>query len=53
MTARFKHLAKLGIARETTGRNYGPVYACDKYLKILNSGTDDGPLIAGPFLHVS
>jgi len=25
-----KHLAKLGIARETTGRNYGRIYAYDK-----------------------
>ena len=32
VTASLKHLAKLGIARETTGRNY----AYDKYLKILN-----------------
>ena len=35
-----KHLAKLGIARETTGRNYGRIYAYDKYLKILNEGTE-------------
>jgi hypothetical protein len=31
-----KQLAKLGMARETTGRNYGRIYAYDKYLKILN-----------------
>ena len=36
MTASLKHLAKLGIARETTGRNYGRSYVYDKYLKILN-----------------
>ena len=35
-----KHLVKLGIARETTGRNYGRIYAYDKYLKILNEGTE-------------
>ena len=35
-----KRLAKLGIARETTGRNYGRIYAYDKYLKILNEGTE-------------
>lgn len=31
-----KHLAKLGVTRETTGR----IYAYDKYLKILNEGTE-------------
>ena len=35
-----KHLAKPGIAGETTGRNYGRIYAYDKYLKILNEGTE-------------
>jgi hypothetical protein len=35
-----KHLAKLGITRETTGRNYGRIYAYDKYPKILNEGTE-------------
>ena len=40
MTVSLKHLAKLGIARETTGRNYGRIYAYDKYLKILNQGTE-------------
>lgn len=34
------HLAKLSIARDTTGRNYGRIYAYDKYLKILNEGTE-------------
>ena len=29
-----------GIARETTGRNYGRIYAYDKYLEILNEGTE-------------
>ena len=28
------------IARETTGRNYGRIYACDKYLKFLHMGTE-------------
>ena len=40
VTASLKHLAKLGIARETTGRNYGRIYSYDKYLKILNEGTE-------------
>ena len=40
VTASMQHLAKLGIARETTGRNYGRIYAYDKYLKILNEGTE-------------
>jgi len=40
VTASLKHLAKLGIARETTGRNDGRIYAYDKYLKILNEGTE-------------
>ena len=35
-----KRLAKFGIARETTGRNYGRIYTYDKYLKILNEGTE-------------
>ena len=35
-----KHMAKLGITRETTGRNYGRTYAHAKYLKILNEGTE-------------
>jgi len=35
-----EELARLGIARETTGRNYDRIYAYDKYLKILNEGTE-------------
>ena len=42
VTASLQHLAKLGIARETTGRNYGRIYVYDKYLKILNEGTEPG-----------
>ena len=34
MISSIKRLAKLGIARETTGRDYGRIYAYDKYLKI-------------------
>ena len=34
------HLAKPGITRETTGRNYGRIYAYNKYLKILNEGPE-------------
>lgn len=40
VTASLKHLARLGIARETTGRNYGRIYAYDKYLGILNERTE-------------
>jgi Fic family protein len=40
VTASLKHLAKLGIAREYTGRNYGRICAYDKYLKILSEGTE-------------
>ena len=36
LASALKHLAKLCIARETTGR----IYAYDKYLKILNEGTE-------------
>jgi hypothetical protein len=36
VTSALKHLANLGIARETTGRNYGRICAYDKYLKILS-----------------
>ena len=39
VTASLKHLAKLRITRETTGRNYGRIYAYDKYLKILKDTT--------------
>jgi len=35
-----KHLAKLVITHETTGRNDVRIYAYDKYLKILNQGTE-------------
>ena len=34
-----KHLAKLVITRETTGRICGFISASDKYLKLLNEGT--------------
>ncbi len=40
VTASMHHLARLGITRETTGRTYGRIYAYDKYLKILNEGTE-------------
>jgi hypothetical protein len=39
-TASLDHLAKLGAASETSGRNYGCICACDKYLKILSEGTE-------------
>jgi hypothetical protein len=31
--------AELSITRKNNGRNYGRIYAYDKYLKILNEGT--------------
>jgi hypothetical protein len=34
VTASLKHLAKLGIARETIWRNHGRIYAYDKHLTI-------------------
>jgi len=37
VTASLKHLAKLGIARETTGRNYGRIYAYDGNLDVLKT----------------
>ena len=40
VTASLRHLEKLGIVHETTGRNYGRLYAYAKYLKILNEGTE-------------
>ncbi len=40
VTASLKHLEKLGIVRETTGGKYARLYAYDKYLKILNEGTE-------------
>jgi Fic family protein len=40
VTSAMHRLVKLGIACETTGRSYGRIYAYDKYLKILNEGTE-------------
>jgi hypothetical protein len=40
VTASMKHLTRLGITRETTGRNYRCIYAYDRFLKILNEGTE-------------
>jgi len=40
VTAALGHLQKLGIVHETTGRNYGRLYAYTEYLKILNEGTE-------------
>jgi Fic family protein len=40
VTAALKHLERLGIVREATGRKYGRLYAYDKYLGILNAGTE-------------
>jgi Fic family protein len=35
-----KKLAELGIARETTGRQRGRVFAYDRYLQIVTAGTE-------------
>lgn len=40
VTASLKRLEKLGMVRETTGGKYARLYAYDKYLKILNQGTE-------------
>ena len=40
VTASMHRPAKPGITCETTGRNYGRIYAYDKYLKILNEATE-------------
>jgi Fic family protein len=40
VTAALGHLQKLGVVHETTGRNYGRLYAYTEYLKILNEGTE-------------
>ena len=40
VTSALSHLEKLGVAHETTGRRYARIYAYDKYLKILNEGTE-------------
>ena len=39
-TAALGHLQKLGIVTETTGRNYGRLFAYTEFLKILNEGTE-------------
>lgn len=40
VTASLKHLDTLGIVVETTGKNYGRVFAYGQFLKILNEGTE-------------
>lgn len=40
VTTALQNLEKLGIACETTGRNYGRLYAYTKHLNILNEGTE-------------
>ena len=35
-----EHLVELGIARETTGRQRGRLFVYDRYLDILNQGTE-------------
>ncbi|MBU6402744.1 MAG: Fic family protein [Verrucomicrobia bacterium] len=46
VTTALKHLGKLGIVREITGRNYGRLYAYSKHLDMLNEGTE--PLKRAP-----
>lgn len=38
-----KELVKLGIVRETTGRQRGRIYAYKQYLKIVSEGTEPIP----------
>ena len=40
VTSSLKHLEKLGLVREITGGQYARLYAYDKYLMILNEGTE-------------
>jgi Fic family protein len=40
VTAAVKHLERLGLVREATGRKYRRLYAYHKYLGILNAGTE-------------
>ena len=40
VTSAMQHLTKLDITRETTGRSYGRIYAYDKFLRVLNQGTE-------------
>lgn len=40
ITNSFQRLEKLGIVHEITGGNYGRLFAYNKYLKILNEGTE-------------
>jgi Fic family protein len=40
VTAALQNLDRLGIVCETTGRNYGRLFAYTKHLKILNEGTE-------------
>lgn len=39
VTAALERLVKLGMALEATKRNYGRIYAYDRYLQILSEGT--------------
>ena len=41
-TTALKRLEEMGIARETTGRNYGRLFAYDRLLEILNRTDDAG-----------
>jgi Fic family protein len=43
VTAALRHLEKLGIVREATGRKYGRLFTYESYLKILNEGTEVTP----------
>jgi Fic family protein len=40
VTASLKHLIQLGIVVETTGKNYGRIFAYARFLEILNEGTE-------------
>lgn len=40
VTGALKNLQELGIARETTGRQRGRVFAYDRYLRIVTAGTE-------------
>jgi Fic family protein len=47
VTAALGRLQQMGIARETTGRSYGRLFAYDRQLEIINRN-DDSSVDAGP-----
>lgn len=40
VTGALRNLQELGVARETTGRQRGRVFAYERYLQIVTAGTE-------------